>query len=621
MTGATLAVAVAGTAACGLATEEETASAEAATRTETVARSNHGVAITEPEVLLALERAGYGFGRHFGAAPDAPASELATRPAFGAVVETLERQLDAVLEGDDRAGVGMQHWHRVFDRRWLRSPRSRFALVAVTNRIDRATTGDCGEVRFVYRLEYDDPGEARAPGEPTSRMPMTAVVVIPQRGDCRAIARRWVALEELRGDALARAAARGPLARLPAMISLETNLQAVRWPAGIWAMTGGEGEMGGHGEYLLDVFRVSGDTATLAPLENTPDADALAQDPDARAALAAWIRENAAAIERGDARVPERFLATSAFSYGPRGLARLSNRPFARLFGDGRALGPLSLPGDGLVQSAAGLVRRLDELTCQGCHQTRSIAGFHVLGDERPGDRLDQLVVGASAHFHDELPWRAELLHAVADGRPFTRSRPFAERAKPGPERVGARCGLGDDPTFASWTCAPGLRCLDANGEREVGVCARDGAPLAGDLCEVNRVEPSEDPRSGRVTRAAKVACGDIVATGAGTCTGAFGGFPNGACTATCSRRGELRSGGEVICGTVPPTTFNDCLVAGRPFEECMRPETLMLRASCDVSRPCRDDYACTKAPGAPPGVGQCMPPYFLFQARVDGHD
>ena len=41
------------------------------------------------------------------------------------------------------------------------------------------------------------------------------------------------------------------------------------------------------------------------------------------------------------------------------------------------------------------------------------------------------------------------------------------------------------------------------------------------------------------------------------------------------------------------------------------------LRA-CSRSAPCRDDYIC--AGTADPEKGACIPPYFVFQFRVDGH-
>ncbi len=42
---------------------------------------------------------------------------------------------------------------------------------------------------------------------------------------------------------------------------------------------------------------------------------------------------------------------------------------------------------------------------------------------------------------------------------------------------------------------------------------------------------------------------------------------------------------------------------------------TAGLRA-CDDQNPCRDDYVCARAAHG----GACLPPYFVFQLRVDGH-
>jgi hypothetical protein len=62
-------------------------------------------------------------------------------------------------------------------------------------------------------------------------------------------------------------------------------------------------------------------------------------------------------------------------------------------------------------------------------------------------------------------------------------------------------------------------------------------------------------------------------------------------------------------------------LKGSQSFEACMSPPMLAFRALCSVSTPCRDDYVCDFVPGAPQGTGACMPPYFIFQARVDGHE
>jgi hypothetical protein len=63
---------------------------------------------------------------------------------------------------------------------------------------------------------------------------------------------------------------------------------------------------------------------------------------------------------------------------------------------------------------------------------------------------------------------------------------------------------------------------------------------------------------------------------------------------------------------------FNDCLARNQPFADCLARHVnpAGLRA-CSESAPCRDDYICARTPA---GTGACIPPYFLFQLRVDGH-
>ena len=41
------------------------------------------------------------------------------------------------------------------------------------------------------------------------------------------------------------------------------------------------------------------------------------------------------------------------------------------------------------------------------------------------------------------------------------------------------------------------------------------------------------------------------------------------------------------------------------------------LRA-CDAENPCRQDYVCIRS--RTPGVGACVPPYFVYQLRLDGY-
>jgi hypothetical protein len=81
-------------------------------------------------------------------------------------------------------------------------------------------------------------------------------------------------------------------------------------------------------------------------------------------------------------------------------------------------------------------------------------------------------------------------------------------------------------------------------------------------------------------------------------------------CTPSC---GALSSDGG--CGAIAILdAFNACLAQSRSFETCITEHSSPagLRR-CSRDEPCRDDYICA-------GSGVCIPPYFVFQMRVDGH-
>ena len=99
-------------------------------------------------------------------------------------------------------------------------------------------------------------------------------------------------------------------------------------------------------------------------------------------------------------------------------------------------------------------------------------------------------------------------------------------------------------------------------------------------------------------------------------------GFPDGMCRLDCSADQVGTVVDDTICGEIPSASgLTACLAANKPFTECIATTSSpsFLR-TCDRTNPCRDDYACARVRNGPPGVGACMPPYFAFQARVDGH-
>jgi hypothetical protein len=551
------------------------------------------VLVSDPAALAELEGRGFTLGERLGQEAASDAATLARGGRYRAMVERLERELDAIRRADPRAGVGVaRHAHRLFDRRWLRAPEVRWQLIGVANRIDKKplVARGCGDTRFLYRLAYRRP-------EAASRLPMTLVAIYRAVDDCREAARRWRA-PDLRSPA-------GPLAPElvdPArLVAVQVNLQSVRWPSAV------RPDLAAHAEYLLRAFRPRGDLLEPMPLENTPDVARLRRDRRLREELLAWIGANLDAIDAGGYQLPERFLTERSVSVSPRGLARRANRPFLQLFRPAEVAG-LPLAGRRHIGSPAALLRRLDDGSCAGCHQARSVAGFHFLGVDGPDAAAgNALAVPFSPHLAVELPRRRALSAAFADGGDPDLARPFSDRDERGGH--GAHCGR--DPGFAAWTCAEGLVCdvHDAPaGDDAVGVCLPP-RPGTGDPCEVGRVIAHADPHRDRVARPARRPCaGDAV------CNRNAVGFPGGMCTASCDDPGP---GGT--CGQIAVLRgFNDCLARREPFPTCLaenvRPAGLR---ACDAARPCRDDYLCVRTGE---GNGACIPPYFLFQMRVDGH-
>jgi hypothetical protein len=599
----------------GAASDQERQVSRLADEAAVVAEAHGALLETDPRAMVGLEVRGLSLPSLFGARArgnDALA-ETSLFAALASIVARDLKELDArPTIGDDPAP------NRPFRLRWLSDARARFELVGAVNRPDRGfvegpgSPSACGEARLVYRLVLEP---ARRPPTP---LPMTVSVVFPQPAQpgaapeaaCAAIARRWRGLPR---EGAARLDALAALYRsLPPFTKVETNLQSLHGPA----LRAGEDD---HAEYLLRTLGRRGDTLVPEPLLDTPRGDL---DAGEQAALASWIRAHFDAIDRGTAVIPPRFLATRAVSVAPRGLARVANRPFARMFGDGSAaFGALPYEAGRLVRSPRGLVRRLDQATCSGCHESRAIAGFHLLGEARdPEARFNALANGRSNHLAAELAWRERVLLAAAEGGDgATEPRPFADRGSGG---YGAHCAIDADPTFAAWRCDAGLACHDLTGD-EVGVCAPADANHEGDACEAARVVPASPPDApdgDTIVAAAKEAClFGGTRSGADACSPNHYGFPGGMCSEACTTLG--RAGESVVCADLPASGYeSDCFPLAVPIEQCLATHLARRRVrACDAEHPCRDDFGCARVPGLGPREGACVPPYFVFQARVDG--
>ncbi len=567
--------------------------------------------ITEPQVLSALEERGLSLAALFGGT-DASNRALAALPRFAPLVSALTREVAQAKANDPLAGVEVARFsHRLFDVRFLRSPQARFTLAGVVNRPDRApfAQDSCGETRLVYRLSYARDAER------ASKLPMTlGVELTVPRGPngCREAAARW--LEPPATTAEARAgwlrSESGPLS--PALTAMEheraqvvVNVQLVRWPSTV------RPDLGGHAEYLLRAFRADGEGVLRAePLENTVEPRALSA-PKQRHELERWLIENAERADDGTLSLPAELLTERAISVTPRGLKRLANRPFSQVFG----ANPPQIASGRFVKSGAGLLRRLDELSCAGCHQARSVAGFHLLGEDAPDAPAENaLALATSPQVSADLPRRLRVARQMLAGEAPNFAAPFAERASD-EGQYGEACGLGEDATFASWGCAAGLVCsaVEAGEDDVVGQCLPRELTV-GDACETGSVSQSRDPLRDRMNRVAARACPNMV------CNRSSVGFPGGMCTAGCGAPGSS-------CGNIAILDpFNACLARGESFLACIRGNVRPagLRR-CDEQAPCRDDYVCARARAAGPSAptkteGVCLPPYFVFQLRVDGH-
>jgi hypothetical protein len=613
----------------------------------------------QPVVLGALEDRGYDFPSLFGVTGRSDLASLYEKsPAYGALVDLINADV-AELRGDIKSGGRSLHEFtaaetgRVMDMRWLKSSGARFRLVGVVNRLDRRDFHDmrgeaaCGEVRLIYRLAYsfrkDGKGKLLS-----SRMPFNfnAVFDVPPDADgsCAARANAWQAAD----DQVIGAAwlTGGPLDRTSLRFrQLELNAQMVRFPSGQ------EPQFGGQAIYLMRIFGITGDSISELPLENTPDVARLSADAALKAELATYIRDNERAIDQGVYMIPDHLLARKVISYSTFGGARQVNHPFTPLYSPQDFAG-LDFSGNRLVRSPEALLARLDNGTCQGCHQSGATAGFHFIGlDDKFTSPLNRIEVGISPHFHAELPRREAWLDAVVAGRDPNRFRPlsFAPPAAWKDETVAYEeadlaqpCLSGQDAArFGdTWQCGSGTVCtsLAAVDKTRVALAQCLPAPKAemssGLPCLQGEVTASSSqpfmdkyPLTQFAAFAAKASPFDY------TCRPPRIGVPGGMAYRQCNENDRafvsFKPGAPQpaeICGLTGGKKFDECVSTGN-FDQCLAGAVQRgNRSSCSAEHFCRDDYICQAFPPDTPnvgkikGVGFCSPTYFMFQMRIDNH-
>ncbi|MET4092685.1 hypothetical protein ABID60_008440 [Bradyrhizobium sp. S3.5.5] len=406
-------------------------------------------------------------------------------------------------------GVGEGFDVQLFDRANLKSRDTRFVLAGIVNRMDRAYVSEeaCGEIRLIYRLvRFESKPEG---GKTATRLPMTFNLVMKARDarqtdangkpvTCAEVARRWLDNGDWQG------LIGGGISPSDAMLDrIETNIQISIAPKSALHDF--------RSDYLLKVFKYNPATKTFeeSTLENQIDRDRILADNDLRRDFKAWLLapENLREFDRGTVLIPETFLAKAAVVPTPAGLDASPLQPeFGMVQGEDRdsnkgepvftdndvvgALKQAAARGIDMqnIRSVAGFQRRLNDVTCAGCHQTRGIGGFHFPGVDWLADKpSNSTIVPASPHFFGDQVRRRDILTAFAAGKRPDFSRGFASRPQTrgsgelaGTEYQdgwGAHCALQNagsgtpDKSFTSWSCAKGLTCQAAAASSRIGMC------------------------------------------------------------------------------------------------------------------------------------------------------
>jgi len=446
-----------------------------------------GVAIADPAILQRLDESGLSLGKLLGAEASATSAELFALPSMTQVQETTDRDFNAYVlsHHDDLDKLFL------FDRDALNAPGTRFDLARIVNRMDRAfvAPGTCGEIRLIYRPIANQASASK--DNPPARLPMTLNLVMKAKPaganiTCAELARRWLALADQPPEAATLTATGGALEWIArdAIDRIEINVQIARASADA-------NDFEGRADYLMKVFRFDGLNFVESVMENQIDAARIRADEKLLADFKAWLFDpvRIAELDRGAVVLPDRFLASSAINVTP---AQDNPDDKARaLFADDEIVGALekasaNAPLENL-QSPAGFARRLDDMTCSGCHQTRAVGGFHFPGKERPEWAAGAVVAAASPHFFGDQERRRDILGAFREGRTpdFSRAfsaRPQARRANElaGTTYVngwGAVCAVpgenaAPDKSLTSWTCAEGLTCQKAGAkDSRTGFC------------------------------------------------------------------------------------------------------------------------------------------------------
>lgn len=571
---------------------------------------------------------------------------------------------------------------RYFDIRWLYSPFAQFKLIGIANRIDRMdfNPNTCGELRFIYRLSYRSPMSA-------SSLPFFLNVVhkYPKAKDCKQFAQKWY-LKKLTVENLLK----GPLSNT-SFQQLELNFQSLRFTSGYMH------DFGGQAMYIQRIFKIIDNELQPIPLENTPNVLALEKDKKLFSKFISFLKkeENLKALDEGYLNInfDPQFLSKISLSWSTLGRARTANRPYSKLYQTYKKdFDSIDISKLKFIKSTNGLIERLNNLTCAGCHQAGGTAGFHFLGypDPKFSHPFNRQELALSPHGEAEIHRRESYLDAIINDKVPNRFRPHSilksenwktidAIPKFSNGKVGSLCFKDNSDFLTNFKCQNNkeikskcqLTVLNDNSDVAIGECVQVNKASAGNLCwKGNIKENFNKPHSRKNSIETfnfysfqdkwKLLGPTFKSKQEYKCVLPQSGAPLGRMSRSCSLEEEKfnydpsQPAPSELCANQGGKGFDLCAASGNAGA-CL--ESKVARSMLDVCHPeryCREDYICQRFPDyskisekdyvrkkgnilinkVKPNeirgdliskahknhIGFCVPTYFLFNMRLDGH-
>ena len=566
---------------------------------------NNRTFIADNQDVATLEESGFGIHVFFAGKSPSAADLFQTSTSYKMMTETLTKDIDDERAANQRLPLASANGAEFFSISWLKSRNVKFQLVGVVPRFDRRLQADmpCGEIRFIYRPYYSStlPDPDRVSQLPFTIMAVASTHRLFRNSSCeQLLARNIFSSREILLKELLSLTKEASFSWNQLVSRIEINMQIGRWP------TSSNDQFSEQSHYLLRVFSISNNGKSVTPeyLENSLDTDALRQSPALFEKLQSWLKSPSTltAIDAGDAVVPEEFLSKKAISVAPFGYLRFANFPFSSV-----------LSADDVLTEAR--IHRLDMLSCVGCHQSQSIAGFHFLGAPPAGvSKFLTLKSPASTYFQGIQIWRDEDIKSFKAMLPRT-PMPVADRIGNG--GIGDTCenpSSGDQKDM-SHGCKSGLTCdLTHSGDisKKIGLCVETKMSVVGTPCDhaklVSHKWSSLAPLDDLSLEAQHDSCG-----AEGICAYSRAGFPAGFCLQACTK------GSENLCIGVPSLgPFTNCVNETGRYKDCAAKHYRVVEMPrCASTADCRRDYACISASDTD---SFCAPPYFLPDLTLGHH-